>query len=134
MKRNLLYLLLAIAIMIVFSCKKELPISDSLTGTWELSVDYGGWSGVHNHKPGNDTLVVFTPTTYAFYQKGSLVKSGTYITKKDTIAMYGTLGNRIIFNSESGVYADEFFTIQNNQLNLFIDGWDAGGTTYRRIK
>ncbi|MBS1503659.1 MAG: hypothetical protein JST32_16435, partial [Bacteroidetes bacterium] len=108
--------------------------SDSLKGTWELSVDVGGWSGVHNHKPGNDTLVVFTGTSYSFLQKGVLVRSGTYQTQKDTIFRDHTLGNRIIFDGQDAGYPHEFFTIRNNQLTLFIDAFDAGSTTYRRIK
>ena len=134
MKRNLIYFLLIAVVVAAFSCKKEVPISDSLIGTWELSVDYGGWSGVHIHKPGNDTLAVFTSTTYAFYAKGTLTRSGNYTTKKDTVYMYGTLGNRIIYDDQNSNDIHEFFTIQNNKLNFFIDAWDAGGTTYRRIK
>jgi hypothetical protein len=131
MKRILFFLTIG---FLALSCKKEVPISDSLTGTWELSVEVGGWSGVHNHKLGNDTLVVFTPGTYSFYQKGTLVKSGNYSTKKDTIYMYGTLGNRIIFDGQDAGSPHEFFEIKNNQLTLFIDAYDAGSTTYRRIK
>lgn len=131
MKRILFFLAIT---LLTFGCKKEVPVSDSLTGTWELSVDVGGWSGVHNHKPGNDTLAVFTSGTYSFYQKGTLVKSGNYSTKKDTIYMYGTLGNRIIFDGQDVGSPHEFFEIKNNQLTLFIDAYDAGSTTYRRIK
>jgi|GEM_PF-2584915 len=82
MRPKLLYALLVLFLPTVFACKKEVQVSDSIIGTWELSVDYGGWSGTHYHKPGNDTLAVFTAKTYAFYQHGTLIKSGTYTTKK----------------------------------------------------
>lgn len=134
MKRNLFYPLLIIIIVIAFSCKKELPISDSLTGTWELRVDIGGWSGTHYHKPGNDTLIKFTDNTYAFYHKGKLIKSGTYVTKIDTSYVYQSQKHRIIFDDENANYTHEFYDIKNNELTLFIDAYDADIATYRRIK
>lgn len=134
MKRIPFYILLVTTAAVTFSCKKEVPISDSLTGTWELSADFSGWGGSHTHKPGNDTLLVLTSGTYSFSQKGTVVRSGNYTTKKDTIHIYNQLGNRIIFDADDPNYVHEFFTVQNNELNMFDDAWDGSGTTYRRIK
>jgi hypothetical protein len=133
--RSYLTLLSVLIAAISFSaCKKDkIPVSDSLTGTWELSVDGGGWGPIIHHKPGNDTLAVFTATTYAFYDGKQLVKSGTYITKKDTSYLYNQLKNRIIFDGQSDDI-HQFYDIGNNQLSFFIDANDAGSTTYRRIK
>jgi len=134
MKRITIYILLFTIAVAAFSCKKEIPVSDSLTGTWELSVDYTGWGGTHTHKPGNDTTVVFTDAKYTFSAKGTIVRSGAYTTKKDTIHIYNQLGNRIVFDGDDPNYIHEFYTIQNNQLTIFDDANDGGGTTYRRLK
>ncbi len=134
MRPKLLYALLVLFLPTAFACKKEVPVSDSIIGTWELSVDYGGWSGTHYHKAGNDTLAVFTAKTYAFYQHGTLIKSGTYTTKKDTAYVFHQLKNRIIFDGQDSGYSHEFFDIADNQLSIYLYAYDAGSTTYRRIK
>jgi hypothetical protein len=131
MKRILFFLAITV---LTFGCKKEVPVSDSIVGTWELSIDGGGWTPVVQHKPGNDTLAVFTSTTYAFYQHNKLIRSGSYMVRKDTSYLYNQLKNRIIYDGQDTAYAREFFDIQNNQLSFFIDAYDAGSTTYRRIK
>jgi len=133
MKLIYYYLLSFAIISLALSCKKDVPISDSLTGTWELRQDGGGWSAIINHKPGNDTLVIFTGTTYSFYNKSKLVRSGPYTVKKDTSYMYGGLKNRIIFDGNTNDIR-EFFDIQNNKLSLWIDAYDAPTVTYQRIK
>lgn len=134
MKSITFYLLLIATAITTFSCKKDVPVSDSLIGTWELSVDVGGWSGTHYHKPGNDTLIKFTDNTYAFYQKGKLIKSGTYVTKMDTSYVYQSQKHRIIFDDENANYTHEFYDIKDNELSLFIDAYDADIATYRRIE
>jgi len=87
------------------------------------------------HKPGNDTLIKFNPdSTYAFYDHNTITQSGNYTVRKDTFYLDHTLKNRIIFEAQGPGFGDEFFDISNNQLSLFLDAYDAGGVTYRRIK
>ena len=135
---NMKHLLLIFGVLfsIAFSgCKKDVPLSASLTGTWELSLDVSGMTGhVTHHKPGNDTLMRFTADgKYSFYDHNQLTGSGTYTVKQDTYSMDHTLKNRIIFDN---VYDNthEFFDISNNELNLFLDAYDAPGIGYRRVK
>lgn len=133
MKRILPFLLSITLAFGSFGCKKDIPVSDSLTGTWELRQDGGGWGAIVNHKPGNDTLVIFTGTAYSFYNKNKLVRSGAYTVRRDTSFMYGQLKNRIIFDGHTDDIR-QFFDIQNNKLNFWIDAYDAPIVMYQRIK
>lgn len=136
MKRIFYYLLLLTITGTVFGCKKDkIPVSDSIVGTWELSMDVNGMTGhVTHHKPGNDTLAIFTADgKFSFYNRSTLARSGSYTVKQDTFSLDHTLKNRIVFD---GDYADsrEFFDISNNLLNMYMDAYDSGGVGYRRIK
>ena len=137
MKRAL-YCLLSLAIICtIFGCKKSvIPISDSLAGTWELSMDVNGFTGsVTHHKPGNDTLMTLTADgNYAFYDHNKITKSGKYTVQQDTSYLYNALKNRIIFDHEDSGFTREFFDISNNQLSFFLDANDGPGVVYRRIK
>ncbi|HTI59263.1 hypothetical protein [Mucilaginibacter sp.] len=133
MKRILPFLLSIALAFGFFGCKKDIPVSDSLTGTWELRKDGGGWSAIVDHKPGNDTLMIFTGTNYSFYNKNKLVRSGAYTVKKDTSFMYGQLKNRIIFDGNTDDMR-QFFDIQNNKLSFWIDAYDTPMVMYQRIK
>ena len=118
------------------ACKKEsnVPVSDSLRGTWELRDDVNGMTGrVTHHKAGNDTTIKFTSDTYESRAGGKLIKSGTYIVKKDTFHLDHTLKNKIIFdNQQNGI--STFFEISDNKLSFIIDAYDAPGLVYERIK
>ena len=134
MKRVLFFLTVLAILLSVFSCKKDIPVSTSLVGTWELSEDINGMTGqATHHKSGNDTIAKFSATGYEFYQKGKLVKSGTYSIKQDTFSLSNQVKNRIIWDNEENSLRD-FFDIENNQLTLFIDAYDAPSVIYRRIK
>lgn len=136
MKKILPGLFSLIVALTVLSCNKEpLPISDSLTGTWEMHIDVNGMTGKPTyHKPGNDTLIKFTDKTYAYYQKDKLIRSGTYLVKKDTFLIGQTIKNRIIYDNQINNSIAEFIEIKNNQLTFFIDADDAPSVTYQRIK
>ena len=137
MKRALYYLLFLTITGTIFSCKKNvIPVSNSLAGTWELSIDINGMTGKPTyHKPGNDTLMAFTADgKYSFYDHNKLTQSGTYIVRLDTSYLYHALKNHIIFDYEDSGFTREFFDISNNQLNFFLDANDGPGVVYRRIK
>jgi|SRR5579872_1607650 len=139
MKRTLCYLLSLTIIGTIFGCKKDkIPVSNSIVGTWELSSDVNGFSGrVTVHKPGNDTLAIFTADgKYSHYDHSILSASGTYTVTLDTNSMDHTVKNRIIFNGNDAD-AHEFFDISNNELSMYLDPSevsDSGGVSYRRIK
>jgi len=73
-------------ICIAFGCKKDVPVSDSLVGTWELSADINGLSGaITHHKAGNDTLIKFTSDgTYTFSEHNKISRSGNYTVRPDS--------------------------------------------------
>ncbi|MFI5160763.1 MAG: hypothetical protein ACHQHN_05770 [Sphingobacteriales bacterium] len=137
MKRTVYYLLLLAIIGAAVGCKKDkIPVSNSLAGTWELSLDVNGMTGyVTHHKPGNDTVMKFNADgSYAFYDHNKITRSGNYTIRQDTFYIDHTLKNRIIYDHEDSGFSNNFFDISNNQLSFFIDAYDAGGVTYRRIK
>lgn len=137
MKIYLHYVILCLLIIsCCVACKKEnnLPVSDSLIGTWELRIDINGMTGyATHHKAGNDTIIKFTSNTYQSSAKGKVIQSGTYIVKKDTFSLDHTLKNKIIFDNQPSALST-FFEISNNQLNFEIDAYDAPGAVYERIK
>jgi hypothetical protein len=139
MKRALYSLLSLIIIGAIFSCKKDkIPVSNSIVGTWELSADINGMTGdVTPHKPGNDTLAIFTTDgKYSYYDRSTLRSSGSYTVKQDTNSMDHAVKNRIIFDgNDTGTPL--LFDISNNELSIYIDPSeviDGGGVGYRRIK
>jgi hypothetical protein len=137
MKRAFYYLLALTIIGTAFSCKKDvIPVSNSLAGTWELSIDINGMTGKPTyHKAGNDTLMTFTTDgRYSTYDHNTLTKSGTYIVRVDSSYLYHALKNHIIFDGEDSGFTREFFDISNNQLSFFLDANDGPRVVYRRIK
>src|SRR5579863_834819 len=114
-----------ILIIAFFGCKKDVPLSDSLTGIWELSVDINGLSGRPTyHKMGNDTLMKFyNDGKYARYELNKLTRSGIYTVKQDTYYMDHTVKNRIIFDNAYD-NTHEFFDISNNELSFYLDAYD----------
>src|SRR5947209_2701336 len=137
MKRALCYLLLSSITGTIVGCKKDkIPVSNSITGTWELSIDINGLSGKSTyHKAGNDTLMTFTSDgRYSTYDHNTLTKSGTYIVRLDSSFLYHALKKHIIFDGEDPGFTREFFDISSNQLSFFLDANDGPGVVYRRIK
>jgi hypothetical protein len=66
--------------LVIFSagCNKSAePVSQDISGTWELrkieanlTIDY---------PPGNGTMLKFTKDTYEFYENGGVASSGNYV-------------------------------------------------------
>jgi hypothetical protein len=118
--------------IVFFSCKKENnSFEKKLEGTWELSSFTSGLTGKNTSvNAGNGTIYKFTAIQFQKFDNGQLIKSGTFIIKKDTIQLVNRIGNKIIFNNESG---GMFFELDESYLSFFIDAPDGGGTTYKRI-
>ena len=134
MRKQLLYPLFLLGIISFIGCKKDTPVSDSLTGAWELWTDINGMTGKPTyHKPGNDTLVTFTETKYQFSAQGKIVRSGSYKVKQDTFSLDHTVKNTIVYDNQTNDIKI-FFAIKDNQLSFFIDAYDASSTIYRRLK
>jgi len=135
MKRILPFILSLVIVSGTFGCKKDVPLSDSLTGTWELRIDVNGMTGQPTyHKTGNNTLMKFTADHYEFYQKNKLTQSGTYQIKRDTFLLDHTLKYRIVLDGLDDTGFRNFFEIKNNQLTFLIDAYDAPSVIYQRIK
>jgi hypothetical protein len=133
MKRILPCLFILIIVCIVSSCKKEVPISTELVGTWELMADINGQTGKPTNYPaGNGHILKYTATNYDVYENLKLTRSGTYTVKRDTIYIYSQLGNKISYDDSQDYHT--FYTIENNQLSFGYDANDGGGTVYRRLK
>lgn len=135
MRRNLLFVMILLVIGTFNSCKKDVvPLSSSLIGTWELSVDFNGMTGKPTyHKKGNDTTIKFTVSNYQFMIKGNIWRSGTYTVKQDSFSIDHTIKSRIIYDSETGAIRT-FYDVSNNQLSFFLDAYDSPSVTYQRIK
>jgi len=134
MKRNLLFAMILLIISTFNSCKKDVPLSSSLTATWELSVDFNGMTGKPTyHKKGNDTTIKFTANNYQFLVKGNIWRSGTYTVKQDSFSIDHTIKSRIIYDNETDTFRT-FFDISNNQLSFFLDAYDSPSVTYQRIR
>ncbi|MGZ3751265.1 MAG: hypothetical protein ACXVB0_07100 [Mucilaginibacter sp.] len=135
MKKQYKYAILLLVISLCVNCKKDaIPVSASLIGTWELRENISGQTGQPTHyNTGNGNIMKFTATNYEIYSTNSLVKSGTYKVKKDTFSLDHTLRDRIIYDNQDNSIRT-FFAIENNQLNLFIDAYDAPSVIYQRVK
>jgi hypothetical protein len=135
MKKYLSYIILLLLITACCAgCKKDIPVSNSLIGTWELREDINGLSGKPTyHKKGNDSLIVFTPSNYELRENGKTVNSGTYVVKRDSFHVWNTIKDRIIWDNETDTFRT-FFEINNNQLSIMIDANDAPSVIYQRIK
>lgn len=127
MKRILTLIFLSI---IFLSCKKENPVIKTLKGTWELSSSNSGFANiVTNYPSGNGFIIKYTSNKYQRFSKGQLVESGTYNIKKDSIRIFGELGDKIIYNHQDEI----FFTVDETHLSFFMDANDGGGVTYSRV-
>ena len=134
MKHHLVILPALLITLLLLGCKKNIPVPDSLQGTWELRIDVNGLSGhATYHKAGNDTLMKFTDNRYESYEKGKLIRSGTYQVKRDTFHIINTIKYRIIYDNNDDM-THQFFDIENNQLSFFLDAYDAPSVIYERIK
>jgi len=133
MKINYLKILPLLLAFCSFACKKErTTLSNSIIGTWELRIGFGGQGGQTNYQPGNGTYFKFADSTYVLYSKNVLQKMGTYkIAMDNAVDWMGQIGHRIIFNNEENSIPT-YITISHDTLDLWIHAYDAPSAIYKK--
>lgn len=119
--KKLFTIILLLSIASLSACKKKNIDTNntSLTGNWE----YRGRTcfcvpeNPADYSPGNQNIINFTETAYTHYKKGTVIKSGTYVTIKDTVTFPGATANRIIYDNDT--QTKTFFKIENNKLTFY---------------
>lgn len=130
-KLNTLFCFLAI--IILFSCKKDDSTQSLIIGNWELSRQITGVTGQNNVIPaGNGTIIKFTKSNYQKFENNQLKSSGTYQIVKEVSLRTNQTGDRIIYDNDKNSLRI-FISVSDTQLDLFIDAYDAGGASYRKV-
>ncbi|MFC0515099.1 hypothetical protein ACFFGT_12850 [Mucilaginibacter angelicae] len=115
MKKLLLFGVLAV----LLSCKKDkTPNNDQLIGKWE----YRGTGGCecvppkdpNSVKPGNGNIITFTSTTYQRFNKDTLIKSGTYRTRR-----YDDAHEQIMYDNDTSSNSILFFRVDGKILTFY---------------
>jgi len=133
--RRLILVIFTLSVLCLFhACKKSDDSnpgnSDSIIGTWELRISYGGQGGQTTYRPGNGTIYNFQAGAYRLFSKGWPIKKGTYKIVRDS-SLSG-LTDRIVYDNEYNAIRI-FEKVSNNRLLLVIDGFDAPSAEYARI-
>ena len=140
--KKTIYLLLIIA-SAAFGCKKDSALKSlqqQLSGTWELTKTFGGWSGETGYLPGNGNTIAFEKNNYTKH----FVSADTSYTMQ---GVYGLYENKlpcdsrqqitqIVFDSTTNGDFAEKITISNGELSIGNSECIADGSMsfYRRIK
>ena len=112
-------LLLLAAFAFLFGCSKndDTINNTSLIGKWE----YRGMScyctplkDSSTVKPGNGNMITFTATTYKHFKKDTLVKSGTYRTRR-----YDNAREQIIYDNDTSSTNIIFVRIEKKILTFY---------------
>ncbi|UOE51065.1 hypothetical protein MTO98_08250 [Mucilaginibacter sp. SMC90] len=113
MKKLFLFGVLAV----LLSCKKDkTPNNDQLIGKWE----YRGTScyctppNPNLVKPGNGNIITFTTNTYKRTHKDTLIKSGTYRTRR-----FDNTHEQIMFDNDTSTGNTTFFRIEGQILTFY---------------
>ncbi|WP_162996523.1 hypothetical protein [Mucilaginibacter celer] len=115
MKKILLLVFSAFAVLLSCSKNDDTTNNPSLIGRWE----YRGTScycippkDTTEGKPGNGNIITFTADTYKRFKKDTLVKSGTYRTRK-----YNGNRDQIVYDNDTSNIV--FFRIANKILTFY---------------
>jgi hypothetical protein len=110
-------LLLFCALAVLLSCKKDkTPNNDQLIGKWE----YRGVScecpppNPASIAPGNGNIIIFAATTYKQFKNDTLIKSGTYRTRK-----FDENREQIVYDNMTSGSEPSYFRINNNILTFY---------------
>jgi hypothetical protein len=115
-------LLAGIIALFIIGCKKDSSTGNSIniTGSWE----YRGTScfcapptDTNAYKPGNGTIYNFAASTYKYYVKHVLKKSGTYKVFKEKVASSSEPFNRIVFDNDYNTDA-KYIRLNNNKFSI----------------
>ncbi len=130
-----LFCLLASALLLYSSCKKE-SVGSEITGTWELATVSGGFSGTTtNYAAGNGNIIELGKFgIYKTYRHDTLTYSGTYTLTKKVDCGYSER-KTFFANSQYGSSFESVISVENNQLIIgpSCQIADGNGFSYRRI-
>ena len=153
LKKKMNYLrlpaLIVAVCLTVMACKKDnktednLPVDDSIQGTWELRQSYSGMTPLTDYQSGNGNTVRFDETHFYFYANGQVVRQGTYHVTTDSIvdvnscelkAASSAKPNRIYFSDNPSSFRFSF-EIANNRFTTMSGcvPLDGGWQVYKRI-
>lgn len=123
--KQLIYLgSLCILLSLFVRCRKDYVYSNSISGTWELRLQTGGFSTTYAKRNGN--LLKFSGSNYERYTNGTLSKTGTFALIPDTTVQQNVClvlsnkeyKNRIVFDGVDNP-RKTFVKITNNELDLY---------------
>lgn len=116
------------------ACRKDTPMPNALIGEWELSASVDGMTGkTSKSSSGKGNVLKIFKESYERYEHWELVESGSYSIVQENSILYNKRLNRIIFNEEFDS-PRTFITIDNNQLTVWLDAYDAPSVIYKKLK
>ncbi|WP_316837004.1 hypothetical protein [Pedobacter nutrimenti] len=132
--KNLNVLLFLSLTILLFSCKKDKPLSHALAGQWELTTGVSGLDGVKTeYAPGLGNITKFTDTEYEIMRDGKTINKGTYsiisykslITKKEE--------KQIVYDGKANDVIKNYFTINDKKLIISVDAYDGPSSIFTKI-
>nr|WP_199156179.1 hypothetical protein [Pedobacter sp. ASV2] len=131
--KNLKTVLIIIVAVLTASCKKE-PLHSPLIGQWELTAGINGLNGEKTqYAPGKGNITKFTQTEYEIIREGKTINKGTY-----SIIIYKSMitqkqEKQIIYDGKTTDIIKSYFTINDKELIISVDAYDAPASIFTKI-
>lgn len=131
------YLLILSLSFWLLSCTKESDVvSNSIEGSWELSMAQTGMAPSINYDAGNGNILLFTEKTYKIFENNQLIKSGSYTIVQDTSVKESTclelpadkFKKRLLYDSGESKL---FIQIENNKLTTISGCFALDAGSYK---
>lgn len=129
------FILIAIAIVSLTSCKKGNAVSPSLFGKWEVKRTYGGFINPPDsvYKPGNGNILQLNSDyTYTHYVNNIMSAQGMYHIVKNGYVLNQTTYDEIYFDND--VSFKSLIILNNDILTIRPLIPDIGATDYQKIQ
>lgn len=129
------YCYLIILYLFITSCKKDSVApssSNDLKGTWRQISYGGGFDGKTYQVPADSVFIITFNNSFRYERKrnGRLVASGTYEVGKAKSIYSGQIEDAIQLDG-NGLWS--VIKIDGKTLDLSINAYDAGGSSYTRV-
>lgn len=132
--KNLKITVTIILTLLLFSCKKDQPLTGELVGEWELRESVNGLTGIKtSHSAGNGTMLKFTSTNYEILEAGSSINKGSYTIRKYVSYITKKEENQIVYDGKTDVI-QSYFIVNAHSLTISIDAHDGSVAIYTRVK